>query len=284
MNVDEPSPRKPWLAGLLQLFIPGMGNLYCGNPGRGLLFFGLGIGTMQLAWAGILILPSVWNVVVAAGIWLAMQIVIVVSAIQCARSAGHGYRRKRYNRWYVYAAILLVVIVIDEAYSREIIPGIGHVYRIPTQSMEPTILSGDSIAVNKVAYWFHSPQRGDLVVFLQSEQPKIPMVKRIIALPSEVIEFRNNSVFINGTQLEEPFAHATSEHAPDDLYSDARSPTRVPDGAYFVLGDSRDNSLDSRHFGSVPANQIFGKVRMVFYSIDPESSSIRWNRIGWIPK
>jgi len=156
--------------------------------------------------------------------------------------------------------------------------------------MQPTLLVGDFILVNKLVYRFSEPQRGDIVVFKYPIDPNIDFIKRIIALPGEEVEVRNNQVFINGKPLplievgrgEENGIRKViyEEVLPEgikhkvQLYEDFPfskkdfGPVVVPPNHYFVMGDNRDNSEDSRYWGFVPRENIVGKAFVIYFSGD----------------
>ena len=187
---------------------------------------------------------------------------------------------------------------------------------VPTGSMKPTILEGDRVCVNKLAYdlkvpfttWhlasWSGPKRGDVVVFY-SPADGIRLVKRVVGLPGDRVELRNNQLFVNGeaaeygpldttisdqVQISERaaarFALETSggrSHAVMSLPMINAMRTipewTVPDGNYFVLGDNRDNSKDSRYIGVVPREKILGRAWAVAFSVDPDRHYLpRWSR------
>ncbi len=123
--------------------------------------------------------------------------------------------------------------------------------RVYGQSMEPTLHTNDRIIVEKVTYRFRPPQRGDIVV-VQVYEGSQPLVKRIVGLPGEEIAIRNGRVYINGQPLEEPYLREpTLGYLP---------PTRIPPMHYYVLGDNRNGSSDSRVFGPIPRDRILGRA------------------------
>jgi signal peptidase I len=167
---------------------------------------------------------------------------------------------------------------------------------VPTGSMKPTILEGDRIWVNKMAYdlrvpftsislyEINGPQRGDIVVF-DSEAAATRLVKRVIGVPGDVVELRNNRLYLNGTaaryvplmeapdelQLEEEIAGFTHRMQVDRRFRLAAAnfgPLTVPSGHYLVLGDNRDNSADSRVIGFVPRREIVGRSGGVVMSLN----------------
>lgn len=137
-------------------------------------------------------------------------------------------------------------------------------YSVPSRAMEPTIPAGSQVFMRRTK----AIVRGDLVVFRYSRDPKVTWVKRLIALPGESVEIRDKHVFINGRALVEPYAvHTDPSTYPkvDTLPEPYRSrdqfgPLVVPANAYFVLGDNRDQSNDSRYVGPVPRDDVRGVI------------------------
>jgi signal peptidase I len=192
-------------------------------------------------------------------------------------------------------------------------------FRIPTGSMETTLLVGDFLLVNKAVYGaqvpgtavrlpaFGEPDRGDVVVFTPPHEPDKNYVKRLVGLPGDTLSMRDKVLFVNGLPLAEPYARhgdPMDVHAPgmrwqlDHLlepthrlqYRPSRDnwgPVTVPNGHVFVLGDNRDDSEDSRYWGFVEQTAIKGKPLFVYYSFNPRTlrnapwlTEIRWDRIG----
>lgn len=187
---------------------------------------------------------------------------------------------------------------------------------VPTGSMKPTILEGDRVWVNKLAYdlkvpfttWhiadWGNPQRGDIVVFYSPHDGK-RLVKRVIGLPGDTIELRNNALVINGQLVEyRPIADQlvrdlapadrtgrvfATEQLPGQSHAVEGDPTlpairsfgpqRVPEGRYFMMGDNRDDSFDSRYWGTVARKQIVGRATAVVVSLDHQNHWLpRWQR------
>ncbi|HUB88654.1 MAG TPA: signal peptidase I [Dyella sp.] len=187
---------------------------------------------------------------------------------------------------------------------------------VPTPSMEPTIQVGDRILVDKAAYdirvpFTHlslihlaDPQRGDIVV-LDSHAANEKLVKRVIGIPGDVVAMRDNVLYVNGAAAR--YSPATVTGIPDDLQDPARyevermggmqhlirlslyrpseardfGPVTVPAGQYLLLGDNRDNSMDSRYLGFFPRHEIVGRSRYVALSLDPDRHYLpRMQRLG----
>lgn len=138
-------------------------------------------------------------------------------------------------------------------------------FNVDGTSMEPTLHNGELILVNKWDYLFHSPARGDVIVFVAPPQPSEDYVKRIIALPGDVISINNGVPTVNGVTLSEFYV------APGDMGSTPYDRTYhnviVPSNDYFVMGDNRVGSSDSRTWGFVPRGNIIGEAALVYWPL-----------------
>lgn len=128
--------------------------------------------------------------------------------------------------------------------------------RVEGFSMEPTFHNGELVIVNKLAYRFSPPQRGDVVIFHYPRNPKEEFIKRVIGLPGEQLSIREGKVFIDGRELEEPYIAAPPQYTVETI---------VPEGTVYVLGDNRNNSSDSHNWGSLPLDMIIGKAVFVYW-------------------
>lgn len=200
-------------------------------------------------------------------------------------------------------------------------------YKIPTPSMQRTLLVGDFLVVDKTGFrpelpaglasaatWLRAlrhPARGDVIVFKWPADPTVNFVKRVVGVPGDTLLMRRGVLFRNGRRVPEPYVSRTGPDADvaaadfgwqrDYLvpalhasrsYFPSRNhwgPLVVPAGDYFVLGDNRDNSLDSRYWGFVPDSLVRGRPLFVYYSYRPDSTSrwswltaARWSRFGTV--
>lgn len=167
-------------------------------------------------------------------------------------------------------------------------------FKIPSGSMLPTLQIGDHILVNKFIYGVKlpylnttmipvkEPARGAIIVFRYPEEPDKDFIKRVIAVPGDVLEIRNKEVFVNGEHVEQPYAVYTDPHViPANVNErDNLGPITVPPDSYFVMGDNRDNSYDSRFWGFVDASEVRGKAFIIYWSWDSNHFGVRWNRLG----
>ena len=162
---------------------------------------------------------------------------------------------------------------------------------IPSGSMEDTLLVGDYIIVNRFLYaptsfeWERLllPSReirhGDVVVFKKPQEPELDFIKRVIGLPGETIQVINRKVHINGKPLnDEEYAYHASSRFVRGL--DNHGPMKIPENSYFMMGDNRENSSDSRVWGPVPFELMKGKAFMIYWSWNGPERNVRWSRIG----
>lgn len=175
-------------------------------------------------------------------------------------------------------------------YFEEVLPEIlpelrnmGRPFKIPNGSMAPSLLIGDHIMVNQLAYQNLAPARGDVVVFKFPEDESRTFVKRIIGIPGDTIEIRDKIVRVNGQALrEEDYAQYVDSNIIEEAVNprDNLGRLKIPEQSFFVLGDNRDMSLDSRFWGFVKREKIIGKVTFIYWSWDSTTRTTRWDRGG----
>jgi signal peptidase I len=174
-------------------------------------------------------------------------------------------------------------------------------FKIPTGSMENNLLIGDHLLVNKFVYGatlssieekilpIDPVRRQEVVVFKYPEEPERDFIKRVIGLPGETIELRNKKVFVNGQPLDEPYVHFLEPPGdgrpgdPDYTDFDVRrqyGPVTVPPNHYFVMGDNRDNSQDSRYWGFLPREYVKGKALMIYWSYEADREDYQQSGLG----
>jgi signal peptidase I len=170
-------------------------------------------------------------------------------------------------------------------------------FKIPSGSMEDTLLIGDHIFVNKFIYGYHipfstgrilaftTPKRGDIVVFVFPEDKSKDFIKRVIGTPGDVVEIRRKTVYINGAPLVENYTRFADGRSGEGMVRgrDDMPPVRVPPGKLFMMGDNRDRSYDSRFWGFVDMDAVIGKALFIYFSID-WNSGVGWADVGRYPE
>ncbi|MCZ6624855.1 MAG: signal peptidase I [Deltaproteobacteria bacterium] len=209
---------------------------------------------------------------------------------------------------------LIIAVVISLPLTLCIKVYLVQAFRISSNSMAPALLQGDHLLVNKLGLFMDDPARGDVVIFniardqgklypleLRPAAEHVQLVKRVIGMPGDVVEIREGRVYVNGVpedieDTSEVIASSKGERAIVQQASLLNSSYRllksdgvgnwpserivIKPGRYFFLGDNRGWSYDSRHFGTVRREDIIGKAWLVTFSVDPESSSVLWKRMG----
>src|SRR5947207_1816695 len=299
-QVHAKAPRRSWVAVVLTLLLPGLGHVYAGAPRSALFAYLLSllVGLAAVATLTIMsattvpIVLTMVSAIIVPGVLFAT--LVARDAVLQARHAGSTYVLRRYNRWYVYATLFLVIsLVVPPRYAR-LFHSLLQAWQIPNSSMEPTLYAGDFILARPLR---RAPSHGQVVVFLRHQGM---WVKRIVATPGDTLAMEAGVLSVNGHPMSEPSAFRAHEHSVFDAdflwqrhflvstvdtaayhpTSTFWGPVVVPPGQYFVLGDNRGESADSRYFGFVAADSIVQRPTVVYFSRDPQTHSVRWSRIG----
>jgi signal peptidase I len=196
-----------------------------------------------------------------------------------------------------YSEALIIALVLALLIRTFVIQA----FKIPSGSMEPTLLIGDHLLVSKFSYSIHVPneipftsiqlfpdihffssvpKRGDIVVFKFPEDESKDFIKRVVGLPGETIQVIQQRVYINDKLLKEPYAHHSQPPSRDTGNRDNLAPLRIPEGHIFVMGDNRENSHDSRMWGVLDLNKLRGKAQWIYWSWDSQDTGVRTERLG----
>ncbi len=202
-------------------------------------------------------------------------------------------KSKKRLLWEYTEAIItaLILALLIRAY-------IIQAFKIPSGSMIPTLVIGDHILVNKFLYGtkipfsetmvleFTKPEKGDIIVFKYPEDPARDFIKRVVAVEGDVVESKNKAIYVNGKQTSEPYTqHTDNSIRPMGIEPrDNFGPLIVPRNKFFVMGDNRDQSYDSRYWGYVDRKDIKGKALILYWSWDSKNNWVRFARIGRLVK
>jgi signal peptidase I len=172
---------------------------------------------------------------------------------------------RSYNRWYYYLLIILVNgFLINPLFESFVYP--VKAFKLPADSMAPTLVTGDRIIVDKKHYIKKRPERLDIVIFSVPNDPTKDLIKRIVGLPGDKVEIKGNRLLLNTKLLPEPYILDDVEGK--DFHSYKFESVLVPEGKLFVLGDNRANSFDSRSFGFVDVESLKGKALYIYWAKD----------------
>jgi signal peptidase I len=302
--------RHIWLAVLLSLIMPGLGQIYCGRFKRGLVLNFLHIlplpiiiGLFSVSNSPALTQLAIVLILASVLVFLAAILDSVFQAIHSAK----GYQLKDYNNPVVY--VLLIIIVTGGSIGSGLYLRSQRLeaYRVPAASCYPTIVPNDRILANKHAYNRKDPARGDLVVHINPLNRHMNYIKRIVAVAGDTVEMKDNQLYINGHELTrrklpestldniritergkpiegEVFEETNGNVKYNIFLMDSLHDKRlvdfekitVPENHCFVLGDNRNNSMDSRHFGPVPLATIIGRADYIYWP------AMDWSHFGRI--
>lgn len=212
---------------------------------------------------------------------------------KAVKIAGEGTKQKSMAREYTEVLVIAVLLAL---FIRAFV---AQAFKIPSGSMEPTLLVGDHILVNKFIYGIRvpftnnvivpigSPKQFDIVVFQYPRNRSVDYIKRVIGLPLQKVQIIDKKIYINDKLLKGPYGYYSDPRivpGPRDNFG----PVVVPADHYFVMGDNRDNSSDSRFWGFVPTRDLLGEAFVIYWSwrhnglltANPSTSFVRWNRFG----
>lgn len=305
--------RHPWLAVVFTLVMQGLGHVYCGRLARGLVFNFLNILPIPIIIALFLVSTSPILMPITITLIIISAIIKLIAILDSAYIAKHtraDYELKDYNRWYVYVLLVLTVAggsIGSALYLRE---RSVEAFRVPTASNYPTIVPNDRLLANKIAYKKHDTVRGDIVVFTDPRNRHQNYIKRVVAIAGDTVEIKGDQVYINNeklqrqslpqSELDDIKVEINGELLTGDVFYEINGDARykillppafleevkaqlyfakitVPKHHCFVLGDNRNNSHDSRHFGPILLATIKGRADYLYW---PAKDWSRFGKLG----
>ncbi|MHC4461576.1 MAG: signal peptidase I [Planctomycetota bacterium] len=310
LATDKKHKRKPLTAVILSLIMPGLGHVYCGKIVRGLILAFLSsicipviFGTLSVSHSSVRIAVIIVALIASLVVWL----VAVIDSWYTAKHTSADYILKDYNRWYVYIILILMGTGGSTQITFNVKANLVEAFRVPVASNYPTIVPNDRILANKLAYKNSDPKRGDLIVFLNPDDRRINYIKRVVAIAGDTVEVKDGQLYVNDQKLRrQMLPKSTLDNirikvrgellqgdvfeeingdakykiflagAPHDETSTDFAKITIPKHHCFVLGDNRNLSRDSRHFGPVPLATIKGRADYLYF---PAKG---WSRFGRI--
>lgn len=293
MSEPEPIERpagNPLLAFVLVLLCSGGGTVYASGWRRAVL------AQILMSSAGLLAAAVLlWAPLGQSAIWLAVAIIVVARLGMAADALRRANRLlpigvERTSFWSTVFACV-VFVAWEVGFVEGLRNTVARGYHIPTAAMSPSILPGDRIVEDRLTLAFRPPRRGEIVVHYDLVETNSQALKRVIGLPGDTVEIRENAVFVNGHSIDE--SHAGGDRGSFRGFENV-APIVVPDAHYYLLFDARYAAPDSRMHGPYPLDKITGIVRVVYWSRElqaakpivfgpPEPAvhgNIRWDRLG----
>lgn len=299
--------RYPWVAFILTQICPGWGQLY--NRDWKWVWISLGTVVALTCITTVYMFDTLKDIAVAIALGLVLDLGLSVQAFLKAKELNRQHPEPasfdplRAFYWFCgYLAFTFLLFGLPDGYGY-IIPTRLRSFQIPSESMVPNLLVGDRLVADGWAYWGKEPKRGDVIVFDYPKDPKTKFVKRLVGLPGDSIEFKAGELWVNGKivpqqrtdLLQEEAANRNATEYLEDLdgnlhvifrnnpgWNESMGPIAVPAGKYFMMGDNRDHSSDSRFWGFVSRDQIIGRMAYIYFSWDKDNKEmpLRLDRIG----
>jgi signal peptidase I len=276
--METQSTRKPhvvlaFLAGFLGL---GLGYVYVGKMRFGvaaIVGFCLTVGFF--AWTRLIVQSAIMLWLLAVLLALIALFALIHPIVLAARN--REVPGKRYNRWWFYLLWSVGTIVLGPIIFKTRAWLLGYeTFRVASASMSPTLEEGELFVSDSWRYHDHAVIAGEIVVLERPQNPGVKFIKRVVAIAGDTIAIRDGVLYRNGQQVAEPYVHAPVPYggSPRNVAASTLGP-----GLIYVLGDYRDNSLDSRQWGPFRTSSLRGRVQYIWLSIDKESG-FRWSRVG----
>lgn len=293
--------RSPGIAVILSLIMSGLGQVYTGALARGLVWMFIG-GILSVLALLFLAFPSSYSWTLGCLAVLSVVVVWLAAAVDSRRLALRckpDYELKDYNRWHVYVMLLLMGTGGLLSFGLHVREQVIQAFRIPSASMYPTIFPKDRLIAVKNAYATADPQRGDIILMTDPDDRRLYFIKRVVALAGDTVEVKGGNLHINGVELPREAIGPATINADDITFTGeafyennhgARyriflsqagtaadfGPVTVPKYDCFVMGDNRNDSLDSRYLGPIAITSLKGKFEYRYW---PISGGEHWGRI-----
>jgi signal peptidase I len=262
-----PRPARVAIAGLLSLFLPGMGQLYARKIWRGVVFAvcTVAIDALSVKFRLFLMFPGG---LAALGVALILHLYAVVDAVYLAWKYNEADPPPTNDKAAI-AAVLVIFLLVGypvPEYSRNRMLKVFRAYKISSGSMCPTLCEGERVVVAADAYKSHSPERGDLIVFDFDHTGTI-FPKRVTGIAGDVVSpGPENSILVNGVPPRVPAPCGSQYFGASPAGLPSFKTVKIPAGNLFVVGDNLGNSYDSRFFGPIPLDEVRGQLKFIYWS------------------
>lgn len=256
-------PRSPKVASRLSDLCVGLGQIYCGHLVRGLLILLIGM-VMLVAWIVLLVAmkgrfaeAALIGIVPLTALWLFARF----DARRLAAAAPADYALKEYNRWYVYAMFILIVVPMAVCGAFFVRATAYEAFYIVTDRMSPTLRAGQYILVDKTIYDVRPMRRGDVVIVRSSNDLRTNLVQRLVALPEDKIDVSGGAIKVNGVAVSRPVSASSTQPTTQE----AAKPVELTlaQGQGYFINDNPDSQLAG--LGQAPLNNVVGRVAVIYW-------------------
>ncbi len=265
--------KRGFISIILNLIVPGLGLHYLGKTKKGILFFVVNFSIMITECLIYLISPIQYLMIIIILLSvIGFNIILFVTTI---KEFNNQFKETFFYRWYTCIAIIFILNILIFPYTIQVInKTLFQTFKIPSFNMKNTILPGERAIANNLIYHFTTPKRGDIVSYKNEGNDPTTYISRIIGIPGDTIEIIESDVLINGDELIEEYkylkydsiiSNRMFELSPEIVNFNSK---KIPTGKYFLLGDNRYNSYDSREKGFVDINKIIGRFEKIYWSKD----------------
>jgi signal peptidase I len=264
----------------LSFLLPGLAHLSSGRVKKAVIIYVVFQISIFASFFVFLRIALPYNLILSVTLFTFVYLYAIIDSVLLAKNPANTLKLKP-----ILGYSLLVAVIMF--HSTIIRPLLGNLikqkyiqaFKIPSDSMFPTLLLGDMLLVDKHAYSNNIPKRGDVIVFQSPENPSKTLIRRIVGLGGETIEIKNTKVYINGSLYAEPYEINTDKTFQSNERN-TLNPFVIPGNSYFVIGDNRDQKHDNTFWGIVDRKDVNGKAVKFYWSWNKDNSRVRWDRIG----
>ena len=289
---EKPYKRRIWVTVLLSILGLGLPLIYCGNLWGGIILTLILLIIEAVLYVFLSIIASYYLLIAGIAISIIAFILILIYNINYTIKTNRINKARVPRVWIRIIAIFIATAIVSEIGSAITKANFIEAYKIPSEAMENTLVVGDYLLASK-GIDTGRLRRGDLIIYKDPRDNKSNWIKRLVAIGGDTVEIVNKQLYVNHKSIPLP----PEGLCVDSLHSYPYSPQDVkqgwgpglrdnmpiyiiPPGKYFVLGDNRDNSADSRFYGPLDKSEVLGVARFIHFSWDSEHLKIRWNRMG----
>lgn len=281
--MSDMRPKEPLLAVLLSFVLTGLGQIYAGRTKRGVAFLSASLVASILAIVYYLHQSTrihLPHLILLIPLAVGFTLFVPIDAYFCTKAWNTQQHLQRKiatgKRILLIVGILFLLFVFNPSQlvavgaAQYMRGNVVQPFKIPSSdAMRPTLVKGDRVLVDKAIYRRSAPQRGDVIVFKYPDDPKRPFIKRLVGLPGDTVEIKDERLVINGSALQASAGHwAAIPYYNQGKYGEKGQEVTVPADQFFVLGDNSASSHDSRFWGFVPKQNLIGKAYKIFWPPD----------------